>query len=107
MDALINIGLIRNDALGYVKVRDIESLFRDFNVVEYASRVAVAGDGEPGEDTFIAHVGNVDQAKLYVISQALKQDCIACYDLSKCQGALVGPKAETWGVFNPSMFQIL
>lgn len=107
MEALINIGLIRNDAHGYVKVKDIESLFRDFSIVEYGSRVAVLNADEAGEDTFIAHVGNVDQAKLYVISQALSQDCIACYDLDTCKGSLVGPKAETWGVFNPSEFKIL
>lgn len=104
MEALLNIGLIRNDAQGYVKVRDIESLFRDFNVVEYQSRVV---DGAQNEPTFIAHVGNIDQAKLYVISQALQQDCIAAYDLSKCRGELIGPKAGSWGVFNPDMFQIL
>lgn len=103
MDALLNIGLTRNTE-GYVRVSDIMSQFAIHHVQTHGGRVAFNPNGE---DAFIAHVTNVDADKLYSMSLALEQDCIAVYDLHACSGALIGPNAAAWGEFSPNYFQVL
>lgn len=103
MNALLNVGLIRANAAGYVKVRDILSQCSIHHVNVHGARVDIA---EP-EDTLVLHVSNIDADKLYSMSLALDQDCIAVYDLHACSGALIGPNAKDWGKFNPDFFKVL
>ena len=103
MDALLNIGLTRNTE-GYVRVSDIMSQFAIHHIATHGGRVAF---NPHGEDAFVAHVTNVDEDKLYSISLALDQDCIALYELHSCTGKLVGPNASAWGEFSPAFFQVL
>lgn len=39
--------------------------------------------------------------------EELKQDCIAVYRELTGGGALVGPRADAWGPFNPEYFLLL
>jgi hypothetical protein len=41
---------------------------------------------------------------IHRVSVALEQEAIAVYSPSTQTGAVVGPKAEAWGAFNPSFF---
>lgn len=45
--------------------------------------------------------------RLYQVSEELDQDCIAVYHGLTGGGALVGPRADAWGPFNPEYFLLL
>lgn len=52
--------------------------------------------------------GNAPKASFYGVAEDLKQDCIAAvaWDAATAQyrGALIGPRAEAWGKFDPTLF---
>jgi hypothetical protein len=102
MNALINIGMLRNTE-GVLRTHDIAQAFDQWAVMEYKHKVVEA---EP-EATYIAHVSNWDTDKAHQLAKALDQDCIAQYDLDECEGKLVGPRAHVWGEFNGAFFKLL
>jgi hypothetical protein len=106
MDALLNIGLLRNTG-GFVKCAEVEQLFDTYGVVVHKARVEVAEPGTQEEDTFILHVSGWDEEKAFSAAWVLDQDCIAQYDLGECEGALIGPQAAKWGKFDAKYFKLL
>lgn len=52
--------------------------------------------------------GSAPKASFYGVAEDLRQDCIAAvaWDAANAQyrGALIGPRAEAWGKFDPSLF---
>lgn len=62
--------------------------------------------GTGAERTIVIEV-ETDHANpypVYDLARALNEDCIALYVPDLQHGALVGPKAERWGEFDPSRF---
>lgn len=45
--------------------------------------------------------------QLHRVAEDLEQDCIAVYHEHTNAGALIGPRAEEWGPFNPEFFLLL
>lgn len=56
--------------------------------------VAVVDDlNAPGQDN-----------RIDMLSTTLKQDCIAAWYPAEQYGQLIGPRADSWGAFNPEFF---
>lgn len=43
-------------------------------------------------------------AKIFDLAVELEQEAIACWDPYTQTGKVIGPKAESWGDFNPAFF---
>lgn len=62
------------------------------------------------EDTLImvCHVPSEDIAifneTVFALAQAIRQDCIAVFNVETGVGELIGPNAAQWGEFNPEFF---
>lgn len=50
-----------------------------------------------------ADVGNV----IFHLSEILEQECIAVWNMATSAGALIGPRADKWGAFNPEFFLMI
>lgn len=59
------------------------------------------------EPTVIVDALVPSDAVVHELSEALHQDCIAVYDLMHREGRLIGPKAASWGEFDPARFMLL
>jgi hypothetical protein len=107
MEAMINIGLMRNvEPYGFVRIAEIEKQLEHWDITVLQSRVAIVDDLQD-EDTYVARVdAYASEDALYAISVALDQDCIAIR-YADGQGKLIGPKAKEWGEFNPAFFKEL
>jgi hypothetical protein len=46
------------------------------------------------------HAGN----EIFHLANLLGQECIAVYNMATETGALIGPRADKWGAFNPDFF---
>lgn len=103
MDAILNVGLRRNDGGGDLVVEVVEDVLADMGLEPVAFRNDATGE----EPTLVAHCLSVTPAQLYAACHVLAQDCIAVYDLKRCVGELVGPKAKEWGRFDPQYFRVL
>jgi hypothetical protein len=66
----------------------------------------VDSDTEPTLVVEVTHGGD-PVACLNWACDYLNQDCIAMLDMDSAVGALVGPRAEAWGVFDPERFLML
>lgn len=103
MKVILNIGLAvgTNGNIGPGTVlREIQGF--GFDIVTYG---IVHSDTER---TIVALVDDRDAAgqdnRIYQLSRFLQQDCIAVYYPETRDGALIGPKADEWGEFNPEFF---
>ena len=103
---ILNIGL--NTADGAIAVEEARKTLRayGFSILREA---LLESDTEP---TLVAEVATrfattiTVLQPLYQVSEELKQDCIAVYR-GLTGGALVGPRADAWGPFNPEYFLLL
>ena len=105
---IVNVGLIRNDDLGYVRTGDITSAFIEEGAIVLASEFSPA-TGPQDEDTIVGLVALDDRYINRIIgnvSRALAQDCIAVHALGDREnGALLGPNASKWGDYRPELFK--
>lgn len=105
---IVNIGL--NTADGAIAIEEARKVLRAYGF--WILREALLeSDTEP---TLVAEVSNLRAVYpltilqlLYQVSEELKQDCIAVYCGDTLGGALVGPRADAWGPFNPEYFLLL
>lgn len=103
MKALVNIGMERNDGGRRVSPGTVVDVLDDLGILVVDSRM----DGTGKKPTFVAIVDDATPAQIYAACHVLAQDCIAVYDLKRCIGELVGPKAKEWGRFDPQYFRVL
>lgn len=108
---ILNIGLNTPD--GAIAVEEARKVLRayGFSILREA---LLESDTEP---TLVAEVATGFATTLtvlqllYQVSEELKQDCIAVYREytlgGALVGALVGPRADAWGPFNPEYFLLL
>ena len=107
----------------------LEALGEHLSIKRYRGRIALEGGEEvgtrsiAGEDTLVVEVQGIGTRRrggadiigsVYRLSEALEQDCIAFRGVVAFDGdedgpfrtheALVGPKAEEWGEFDPTYF---
>lgn len=106
----------------------LEALGEHMSIKRYRARLAFEGGREvnvggiAGEDTLVVEVQGVGtnlrgwqdiMDSVYRLSETLGQDCIAFrgivsydywYGSFRPREALVGPKAEEWGEFDPTFF---
>lgn len=105
MSYLLNIGVARagqsNIGVGTV-LRDLGAL---------AKIVAHSVQHSETEDTVVALVEHDSVMALandvYHLSAILGQDCIAVWNMATSAGALIGPRADKWGAFNPEFFLMI
>ena len=106
---VLNIGLAReaksNIGTGTAlrALMDLERMSANDELIDYSIQQSET------ETTVVAIVdirGNPEDVltKVFRLSQILEQDCIAMYNLVTKEGALVGPRADKWGAFNPEFF---
>lgn len=104
---IVNIGL--NTADGAITPEQARETLRayGFSILREA---LLESDTEP---TLVAEVATGFTTHLtvlqllYRVSEELDQDCIAVYRGLALGGALVGPRADAWGHFNPAFFLLL
>ena len=104
---ILNIGL--NTADGAITAEQARETLRayGFSILREA---LLESDTEP---TLVAEVATGFATALtvlqllYQVSEELDQDCIAVYRELTGGGALVGPRADAWGPFNPEYFLLL
>ena len=104
---ILNIGL--NTADGAITVEEARETLRayGFSILREA---LLESDTEP---TLVAEVATGFATALtvlqllYRVAEELEQDCIAGYRERTLGGALVGPRADAWGSFNPEYFLLL
>lgn len=104
---IVNIGL--NTADGAITIEEARETLRayGFSILREA---LLESDTEP---TLVAEVATGFATALtvlqllYQVAEELEQDCIAVYRECTLGGALVGPRADAWGPFNPEYFLLL
>ena len=74
------------------------------NGFEIISAKVFQSDTEPTLVVEATHTGLGLDNTIDMLSAALKQDCIAVYYVDEQFGALIGPRADAWGEFNPEFF---
>lgn len=104
MEVIINIGLNTNTGATIEVNRALQAI-ADNGAFVLSSEVFVS-DTEP---TLVATVRyssweSVPAVRAYSLSVALEQDYVAMWFLETARGALVGPRASSWGAFNPEFF---
>ena len=104
---ILNIGLNTTDgAITIEEARQVLAAY-GFSILREA---LLESDTEP---TLVAEVATwfatplTVLQRLYQVSEDLDQDCIAVYRGLTGGGALVGPRADAWGPFNPEYFLLL
>jgi hypothetical protein len=104
MEVILNIGL----AVGTNGNIGVGTVLRDlaeagFSVIENAVHYS---DSEPTVVARAIFVGTEDALRNAAewVSLWLSQDCIAFYNPTTDRGALIGPRADAWGEFNPEFF---
>lgn len=103
MEALLNIGLDTSNHT-HLGLDDVLPHFVEHILMVDKSKVVM---GKTGEETAVLFVHGIEEDDIYDISEALGQDCIAAYDLQRCKGMLIGPEAERWGEFDPTLFTVM
>jgi len=106
MTFLLNVGLARenNTNLGAGTVlRDLAGYFtvRTHSVHHSDTEITVVVEIERKGNTLVT------ANSLYHLAALWGQDCIATWNFSTCKGALIGPRADKWGTFNPEYFLLL
>lgn len=108
MEFIFNIGLIAEATRSIAVEVALQVLIsNDFLICEHA---VVESDTEP---TLVVRVIYRNNSPLFFLQDTrdaasyLEQDCIAVYRPKTGKGALVGPRAEKWGTFNPELFFML
>ena len=105
MKAIINIGLqVGDTSYTHSKEDAVEAL--DLNGLTVLSTTLLESDNEP---TLVAVVKPRIDTWLFVnainaTAVMLEQDCIAVYNPSTGNGALIGPRSYKWGTFVPEYF---
>jgi hypothetical protein len=100
-EGVMNVGLAVGNEGDTIEVADVLEACDKCGVIVIGKPVVVDSDSEPtAVMTFAAPV----QADIYDLAKVLQQDCIAVYDSRNWRGKLIGPKAESWGTFDPAFF---
>lgn len=104
MSLILNIGLIRQD--GTLSIDAMAAVQAYFTVVQHAVQQS---DTEPTLVVEVERRGNIINTAnaIFILAELLDQECIAVYNCSSQMGALIGPKADKWGAFNPDYFVML
>jgi acetolactate synthase regulatory subunit len=105
MAYILNIGLAR-EGKANLKGISVLRVVRNtgFRVVAAATYVSNT------EPTIVVEVMNdswIAEASAAVVAVRLGQDCIGVYNTLTGNGALIGPRADKWGEFNPEYFLLL
>jgi hypothetical protein len=100
MDVILNIGLAVNGNSNIGSGTAIREVIATFGAASFEFKhsdtelTCIACVEHPGTGVFaIEH-----------LARLLQQDCIAAYYPETGHGALIGPRAEAWGEFNPEFF---
>lgn len=103
-NVLLNVGLAVNGCEALTEFDALWALMREGVVVtrfttskSSTERTVVVAATLPADP---AH----GMQAVYRAAERLGQDCIAVWDPEALQGALVGPRADQWGDFNPAYF---
>lgn len=102
--AVLNIGLDWTDKGGEARQHDIRTVLgalRRFGVLPLTCDT-VRSDSEP--TLVIRAIIDADCIAIHQASAALEQDCIAVWNIDDEEGALIGPRADAWGRFDPDKF---
>lgn len=106
MSLILNIGLARNGksniGVGTV-LRDLASYFTVLQHSVQHSETEITVVAEVERRGNILNTANA----IFILAELLGQECIAVYNCSSAQGALIGPRADKWGDFNPEYFVML
>lgn len=116
MNVTLNIGLdgiaidgesytngVRNDRTIERALAAVQCLRRHGFVPQFSQ--LLRSDTEPTLVIQVANPGADDHFiadAIYRVAAELQQDCIAAWDGR--HGALLGPRSEAWGAFNPELF---
>ena len=106
MSYLLNIGVARE---GQSNI-GVGTVLRD--LADISTIVSYSVQHSETEDTVVALVqipGDTREVanEIYFLAQALGQECIAVWNMATSAGALIGPRADKWGAFNPEFFLMI
>ena len=107
MHLTLNIGLARDGKSNI----GVGTALRDLNSLGFAI-LRHAGHTSDTEQTLVAEVLHLGSTRmvgnnLYHLATLLGQDCIAVVNEDTGDRALIGPRADKWGEFNPDYFVML
>lgn len=103
---ILNIGLDKVDASALVAAEVARQMLAANDILIVRDAV-LQSDTEP---TLVAEVDTLSNSAMLVLQQFhqvavdLNQDCIAVYRPQQKSGALIGPRSQAWGSFNPEFF---
>lgn len=104
----LNIGLNVANGDNSMRARSgrVVAAFRQF--AGYATFDRLANSNTEETLVLVCHVapeGMLEFNELvFEAAMDLEQDCIAVYNATAMSGALIGPRADAWGAFNPDFF---
>ena len=105
MIVILNIGL-HDEHATCMNAIDVLQVVADHGFLIYGSQTF----GSDTEPTLVLSANHPFDAieplamRVFHLSEALRQDCIAYFVLSTNRGALAGPRSDAWGDFNPAHF---
>lgn len=103
---ILNVGLDKVDADTRVAAYVARQMLAANDILIVRDAV-LQSDTEP---TLVAEVNTLSNSAALVLQQFhqiavdLGQDCIAVYRPQQKSGALIGPRSQAWGSFNPEFF---
>ena len=102
MQVILNVGLNTNTGSTITAGHALRQIALVADVIEYTIT-------ESDTELTLVVAANVNDVRhtVYKLADNLDQDCIAVYYPRTGNGTLVGPKAASWGTFNPEYFLCL
>lgn len=100
---ILNIGMNTNDGRGITLAQINAALsLANARVVKGAVR---RSDSEP---TYVVELSDaLTEGSVFALAEILEQDAIAVWDMVSETGKLIGPKAASWGAFDPERFLLV
>jgi len=100
---ILNIGMDTNDGRG-ITIAQINAALRLAN----ARAVAAAVRRSDSEPTYVVELSDaLTEGSVFALAEILEQDAIAVWDMVSETGKLIGPKAASWGAFDPERFLLV
>lgn len=106
MSIILNIGLAHNGNSNLCVGAVLIDLANNFGIIKYAIHHS---DTEMTVVAELESLGNVVSIanSIFHLADIWGQDCVATYNCSTGNGALIGPRSDKWGSFNPDYFLLL